>query len=622
MTIRSLKRKVYNAFANLSIRGKIVFVFVPILLSFVLIVTLIWALMTDSLQNQIIANHQLMLEIIRQEIQRETSSLILASERLMSAQAAQRYLLSDMNFDNYESLLKRIRLLFNREASSMLPSAVGVWLLKEPDDYVAAGDSRFSAPERREILEVFHERYIDTLGGRFISSPNTNFRRTGIFHYVASVHGTQPFPHPPCLLVVNLNNRFLLNIFRLYSAEPGAIRSSVYRVYDFENNLIAAYCRDKKPSESPVDIGTVGFADMDQTVQGWQVRNINGRKFLHIYQTVHNLDWKLSVHIPLDDVMAGSRIYQMVLIIAILLAFLLFLLLLRLTTRVIVSRISEMAGTMSRISSGEIERRFPVVYGDEISRLGNDFNIMLDRLQYLTINVAKLNLRQREAELAALQSQINPHFLYNTLETIRMSAIEAEADSIAEQIKTLADIFRYTVVPGGLKDLVPIRAELEHVRDYIRIQRYRFGDRHAMEIDVAPEIYELYTLRLILQPLVENAYQHGIRQMRSGGHITLHGRIDGEEVIFTVSDNGRGMSEARLAELRADLSRSPLTRPSLPSIGLVNVNDRLRLAFGDKYHLKLDSHEAVGTTVSLNIPVLTTDEYFAKGRTENDEAVE
>ena len=622
MTMRSLKRNAYNAFANLSIRGKIVFVFVPILLSFVLIVTLTWGLMTNSLQSQIIANNQLMLEIIRQEIQRETSALILAGERLMSGMPVQRYLASDMESEHYESRLERIRLLFTREANSLLPSASGVWLLKKPDDYVGINDRRFSLSERREILELFHERYINSIGGRFIGSPSVSCSQAGIFHYVASVHGTQISFHPPCILIVNLNNRFLRNIFHLYSQEPGAIRGATYRIYDRENNLIAAYHRDEGASELTVDTETVGFDDTDQATQGWKIRNINGRQFLHIYQTVHNLDWRLSVHIPLDDAMAGSRIYQIVLIVALLLAFLLFLLFVRLTTRVIVSRISEMAGAMSRISSGEIERRFPVVYGDEISRLGNDFNLMLDRLQHLTINVAKLNLRQREAELAALQSQINPHFLYNTLETIRMSAIEAEADSIAEQIKTLADIFRYTVVPGGLKDLVPIRAELEHVRDYTRIQRYRFGDRHAMDIDVAPEIYELYTLRLILQPLVENAYQHGIRQMRSGGHITLHGRIDGEEVIFTVSDNGRGMSEARLAELRADLSRSPLTRPSLPSIGLVNVNDRLRLAFGDKYHLKLDSHEAVGTTVSLNIPVLTTDEYFAKGRTENDEAVE
>lgn len=232
---------------------------------------------------------------------------------------------------------------------------------------------------------------------------------------------------------------------------------------------------------------------------------------------------------------------------------------------------------------------------------------------------------KKNAEYSALQSQINPHFLYNTLETIRSQAISDGNREIAEMVKRLSLIFRYSISSKG--DLVTLRDELNNIRNYMEIMRFRFYDRFTLEINVDEEqeqIYDYYVPRLILQPIVENAINHGLDEMVSGGIVGIEVALM-DDLIITVSDNGKGMSlrdlDALNAKMRSDSSRGQQDMMSFAreqsgtatesaserkgsGIALANINQRIQLLYGKKYGICIYSSENCGTDVELTLPVI------------------
>ena len=232
---------------------------------------------------------------------------------------------------------------------------------------------------------------------------------------------------------------------------------------------------------------------------------------------------------------------------------------------------------------------------------------------------------KKNAEYSALQSQINPHFLYNTLETIRSQAISDGNREIAEMVKRLSLIFRYSIGQKG--DLVTLRDELNNIRNYMKIMRFRFYDRFTLEINVEEEqeqIYDYYVPRLILQPIVENAINHGLDEMVSGGIVGIEVALM-DDLIITVSDNGRGMTLHDLDALNAKMRSGPsheqqdmmsrargqsgavaenVSERKGSGIALANINQRIQLLYGKKYGICIYSSENCGTDVELTLPVI------------------
>lgn len=224
-----------------------------------------------------------------------------------------------------------------------------------------------------------------------------------------------------------------------------------------------------------------------------------------------------------------------------------------------------------------------------------------------------MDLNKRQAQYLALQNQINPHFLYNTLESIRGEAIIAGLDGVADMTEALARFFRYTITK--VENLVSVEEELDNCETYFGIQKYRFGDRLKLHIQYDAEEYERIMNcripKLTLQPILENSIIHGIELKIEGGNLYIRFRCTGDRLIIRISDDGVGMDEMTLARLNQKLGKSTKTihdeEEKQGGIALVNVNNRIHLLFGDEYGMHVYSVAGEGTDVEITIPILNDD---------------
>ena len=204
----------------------------------------------------------------------------------------------------------------------------------------------------------------------------------------------------------------------------------------------------------------------------------------------------------------------------------------------------------------------------------------------------------RKAEFELLQAQINPHFLYNTLDAIVWSAEGGNKEQVVKMVGSLSDFFRTSLNRG--KEIISVREELQHVRSYLEIQQIRYMDILSYEIAVPEELFNYKIPKITVQPLVENALYHGIKNHRGGGKITITGKAYEEFFAITVRDNGAGMSGERLMEVRNGIREGGNNKDAV--YGLYNVNQRIILNFGEEYGISVDSKEGEGTEVTIKLP--------------------
>ncbi|RCX17841.1 two-component system sensor histidine kinase YesM [Anaerobacterium chartisolvens] len=253
---------------------------------------------------------------------------------------------------------------------------------------------------------------------------------------------------------------------------------------------------------------------------------------------------------------------------------------------------------MEALKEGDFTTRIPVGKSDdELSQIAVNFNHMCESLTDYIKKVYVSEIKQKNAELTALQAQINPHFLYNTLEVIRMKAVSTGASNVGNMIYILAALFRNTV---RSETFIPISEELRQCELYLQLFRTRYEEKLTYVIDVKEEIFDYTIVKFTLQPIIENCIFHGIKQDSEDNTIILSGYRDAGDICFTISDNGAGISEVRLNYLK-DVLNGKGNYPS-KSIGLSNVHERLRIIFGEPYGLNIYSEVQKGTTVEIRIP--------------------
>ncbi|MCR5624695.1 MAG: histidine kinase [Lachnospiraceae bacterium] len=307
-------------------------------------------------------------------------------------------------------------------------------------------------------------------------------------------------------------------------------------------------------------------------------------------------------------------------------------------------RINLLSEQLQTVARGSYDSLEPIGGNDEISHIYNEVERMANDLQILNnqiideqVQKEKIHTRQKEVEFKMLASQINPHFLYNTLETIRMKAVVNKQPEIVELVKMLAKIMRYNIQVSD--SMVTLNSEISMTRYYLKIQNYRFGDRISSEVIIDENVnMESRTMPLIVQPFVENAFAHGLEEKETDGKLTIHVYSPDENNIhIKIKDNGAGMTTYSLAKLRNkmnDFSRNKhdsedndsnnksnhsafdehttpnvITEKQLDDevsthIGVVNVNQRIKMMYGDDYGVMIDSKKDVGTTVIIMIPCI------------------
>lgn len=260
--------------------------------------------------------------------------------------------------------------------------------------------------------------------------------------------------------------------------------------------------------------------------------------------------------------------------------------------------IMRLSKVTEKVAGGDLSVRANETTGAEVVMLNDSLNSMIEKLNDLIQQVTREQERLRKAELELLQSQINPHFLYNTLDTIVWLAEAGKHKKVVEMVESLSDFFR-TSLSQGL-DSVTIREELLHVKSYLEIQQVRYQDILQYDIDVSEELYECIIPKITLQPLVENALYHGIKNKRGLGTITINGRRDEDRVILEIKDNGIGMDQERLASVMDGIASK---NPNQHDIyGLYNVNERIQLKFGKEYGISMESSYGDGTIVRVELP--------------------
>lgn len=272
--------------------------------------------------------------------------------------------------------------------------------------------------------------------------------------------------------------------------------------------------------------------------------------------------------------------------------------------------IHRLSRLMKKVEKGNFDVDLPIESTDEVGILAKSFNSMVLEIKDLIKQNYQITLQQKEAELYALQSQINPHFMYNTLETIGMAVEEDEDETVVEMVSLLGRMLRYSI--SNKEKIVPIAQEVQHMRDYLTIQKIRFEDRIDFSIHEEIDIQNYLTPKFILQPIVENAIKHGLdhqEEFKVDILITDNGDSLGRhEAIFKIRDNGPGIPEDILSQLNQYLQSDPMGKRD-SKFGLINVHGRLIMMFGEQYGLQIKSEVHKGTEVTVSIPLMSRESY-------------
>lgn len=327
---------------------------------------------------------------------------------------------------------------------------------------------------------------------------------------------------------------------------------------------------------------------------------------IYCVNSIQDSDWRV-VGVSYVDEMVNRNVTEMihlscllavvVLAAAVLTSWLLF--------RLLGHPLRGLADAMERFEADADHFTYRPVGGTrEVQELSNSFEHMVLRIQQLMTTVREEEVNLRKTELKALQAQINPHFLYNTLDSIAWMCEQGRNTDAVKMVHALARLFRISISKGH--ELIPISKEIEHAESYLQIQKYRYKNQFTYEFQVDPECLDYYCNKITLQPIIENAINHGLDLLVEEGRITVQVCQDGEDILFFVQDNGVGMSEE---QLRTILQHDPKDRTG---IGIKNVNDRLKIYFGKQYGLHISSELDVGTCVEIRMPKIKEGDYEAK----------
>ena len=344
---------------------------------------------------------------------------------------------------------------------------------------------------------------------------------------------------------------------------------------------------------------------------GSHAETFGGAKRQVTVKTVGYTGWKLVGVVPADNI--WDNYGQLLLFFLFVVLFSIFLLVfvnLHLSERISVP-IKTLERAVKELEAGREEVDIDVSGPYEIEHLGHSIRSMVSTMRHLMDDIIEQEAQKRRSELDVLQSQINPHFLYNTLDSVVWMTENGRTDEAILMVTSLARFFRISLSRGS--NIIPIADELEHARHYLTIQKMRYKNKFSAVIAAEDGVEGLYTIKLIVQPILENAIYHGMAYADGDGEITVRARRDGEDVVIEVADNGPGMPEETVERLLdQSYAAAPGTKGS--GIGLRNVHQRIRLTFGEVYGLAIHSEPDAGTTVCIRLPVLEGPEAAAVRR--------
>lgn len=334
----------------------------------------------------------------------------------------------------------------------------------------------------------------------------------------------------------------------------------------------------------------------------WQKTTVKGKGAIVGYKTIEGTDWRIVSIIPITDILSASSRQRNVLILIMIVMAAVAYVLAYISSVSSTKRIYRLISKMRKVQNGELSVITQKFGRDEIGELAESYNFMIKKIEKLIDEQFKTGqemknaeLKWAQAELKALQSQINPHFLYNTLDSINWMAIKHNCSDIESLISSLSNFYKLSLRKG--QDIVKIDDEIQHVQTYVEIQNYRFDNSIKLVLNIN-DILSYQIPKITLQPLVENSIMHGIQMKPDrSGTITISGKLEAGLILLCIEDNGVGMMEDALMSMFQQQSKDDWR-----GFGVHNINERLKLYFGAEYGLSYTSVAGIGTKVEIRIP--------------------
>lgn len=563
---------------------------VSALLAIILTGVTLYARFSRQLEDVLLEENQTIVEQTRKSLNSYLANMIRLSDSI-NLQVIKNI---DVSSDRKESVDEQLQLLYDINSSYVKSIAL----------FTKGGEIKSNAPPARlnERYDVTEESWFQTALTR---TENLHFSTPQVqrifseaddqYSWVVSLSTaaeiTQGKDAGTGVLLISLRYSGIAELFQNVALPNGGyiylVGPSGEIIYHPSDQLVASGQLERIPLES------TGYKNGDYSL------NTKSGKVQVILRTVGYTGWLVVGVLPQPELNLSSMQNLLFVLIILLVYFLIILVVNSLISTRLTLPIKKLEKSVQAVENHAEEVKIYIGGAKEIQELGKSVQDMVDIMQRLTKEIVEEQTKKQKSELDALQAQINPHFLYNTLDIIVWMIEKSRPDTALQVVSALARFFRLSLGKGS--NIVPVEDELEHVRNYLMIQQYRYKDKFSYEIRVEPEVRRLSTVKLVLQPVVENSVLHGMDFMVDGdGKILIEAFLEDELLLLRVRDNGLGMEPEKIEALLHDKPKSPVSKGS--GIGLRNVNERITLYFGEQYGLRIESEPDIGTMVTIRLP--------------------
>lgn len=438
---------------------------------------------------------------------------------------------------------------------------------------------------------------MEKVSGGFWTGPRQAKRVAGggeeredmVLSYYCGINNYEQIGKIEAAMIVNVDEE---ELSRRYSSFVTP-QSLVTCLVDGEGTVLSSTDKTKMGSVLPV-FNTV-FEAWEQQGNGYVTAGYERERVVAFYVRSSVNDWYFINLVPRSAFLSGSRTSMLVIVCSFLLCIFFGITFALIQKRFVIGPIRKLVVKIDRVETGDFTEECSVYPGDEIGALNREFDEMSRRLKRLIEEVYTTKIKEQEAELNALIAQINPHFLYNTLDSIHWLAVKNRDYAVGEQLEALSAIFRHVLNRG--EECVTIASEVEFIQNYMAIMESRFGRRVKIQIQAEPGLEQVLIPKLIIQPLVENGILHGLEPKKEGGTILITIEVQGDNLVIAVEDDGVGADEAEITEKMKNRESGKDT------FALKNIDDRIKLRYGSAYGLCFESKPGKGTRVLVMMPL-------------------
>lgn len=593
----NLRDKLLETYYSLSINKKIIFSFI---LAFSVLLVLL-ALLTYKISSSI---------LIQKAVENTEQNLRLVSEKLDlildNAENYSKIVITDTTVQQTLSMSKSSDPLINYERYVAVQDSLrGIADTKTFVNAVIIYDrlGRIYDSGSLEQVEDVSRSYFDKFAGsafglEWVDTSKSNYWKETSIHNVIKLF--QKFNSDRVGQTLGLVE---LTIKEAYIADQ-------YRNIDIGRNGSIFIVNKQGRISSHTDKGMLYKSVADQPYFSWvtaheggeQFRDASGRNVLVVSRYFPRLDWTIVGTVPIQEItkvndLLTQRFFALGIVFVLSGVILSFIIATSIT-----KPLNKIKETVKNVQEGNLDVWLDLKSRDEIGALAREFNKMVDRTKTLMNSMMEEQKQKREFELAALQAQINPHFLYNTLESIcALADLKRNAD-IVSVVNRLASFYRGVLSKGNA--IIPMEDEIHITKTYLEILKVRYGDQLDYSFDIEMNVYRCQTVKLLLQPIVENSVYHGLKNKRGKGFIAVRGAVTGDVLTITVEDNGVGMKPETLAAIFKPAVEQDMQK----SFGLKSTDERIKLYFGMEYGLSVSSEYGVGTTVTVTLPAIRMQE--------------